>query len=69
MTKCFCKILIFKTRGIRENSLKNSTVSPTWELSVAEKLKAINYAKERIIHTASNYYGVSRPTIRYWIKE
>ena len=36
--------------------------------SGAEELKIIKYAEERNIHAASNYYRVSRPTIRYWIK-
>ena len=27
------------------------------------------YAEGRSIHSAPNYYGVSRPTIRFWIKE
>ena len=44
---------------------KNYTVSFISRLSVAEKLKIINYIKERSIRTASNYYGVSRLTIRY----
>ena len=38
-------------------------------LSASEKLKIIKYAEERSNYTAYNYYGVSRPTIRYWIKE
>ena len=33
------------------------------------EIKTIEYAEERSIHAASNYYGVSRLTIRYWIKE
>ena len=47
---------------------KNSTVSFNGRLSVAEKLKITN-TEERSIHYASNYYGISRPTMRYWIKE
>ena len=48
---------------------KNSTVSFNRRLFVAEKLKKIIYAEERRIHAVSNFYGVSRSTIRYWIKE
>ena len=48
---------------------KNSTVSFNIMQSVFKKLKIINYAEEISIHAASNHYGVSRPTIWYWIKE
>ena len=48
---------------------KNSTVSFNRRLSVDEKLKIIIYVEERSVHVVFNYYGVSRPTIRYWIKE
>ena len=33
------------------------------------EIKIIKYAEERSIYFASNYYGVSRPTIRYKNKE
>ena len=45
------------------------TVSFDRRLSVAEKLKVIKYTEERGIHAVTNYYNVSRPAIRYWIKE
>ena len=51
-----------------KNPKMNSTVSFKGRLSAVEKLKMIKYAEERSIHTASNYYGVSRYTKRYWIK-
>ena len=38
-------------------------------LSIAEKLTIIKYTEERSIYVASNYYVVSRHTIRYWIKK
>ena len=62
--------MIFKTKhgGRREIPKNDSTVSFNWKLSGAEELKIIKYAEESNIHSASNYYRVSRPTIRYWIK-
>ena len=47
---------------------KNSTVSFKRRLSVDEKIKVIPYTKEWSIHSVFNYYRVSRPTIRCWIK-
>ena len=46
----------------------NSAVSFNKRLSVTEKIK-ITYTEERSIHYTSNYYRVSRYTMRYWIKE
>ena len=43
---------------------KNSIVSFNRRLSVAENLKIIKYAEEKRIHVVSNYFGVSKPTIR-----
>ena len=43
------------------------TVSFDRRLYVAEKLKVIKYTEERGIHAVSNYYEVSRLTIRNWI--
>ena len=42
----------------------NSTVYFNRRLSVAEKLQIIKNKEERNIHVASNYYGVSKSTIR-----
>ena len=33
-----------------------------------KKIKVITYTEQRSIYSASNYYGVSWPTIRFWIK-
>ena len=58
-----------KTGGRRKIPKRNSTIFLNGRLSVAKKLNFIKYTEERNLHAASNYYGVSRPTIRYWIKE
>ena len=42
----------------------NSTVYFNRRLSVAEKLQIIKNKEERNIYVASNYYGVSKSTIR-----
>ena len=64
------KYWYLKQKGDEEKiTKKNSKVSFNRRLSVAEELKYIKYAEERIIYAESNYFGVSRPTIRYWIKE
>ena len=44
---------------------KNYTVSFNRKLSVVEKLKIIKCTEERSIHAASNYYRVSKSTVRY----
>ena len=51
-----------------EISNNNSIVSFKYRLSVARKLMIIKYVEERSIPATSNYFGASRPTIRYWIK-
>ena len=63
--------MIFKAKIEEEKKISKtkSTISFNRRLSVAEKLIIIKYAEERSIHAASNYYGVSRLTLRYWIKE
>ena len=43
----------------------NSAVSFNRRLYEAEKSKIINYIEEKSIHSASNYHGISRLTIRY----
>ena len=47
----------------------NSTVNFNRRLSAAKKLNIIKYARGSFINATSNYYGVSIPKIRYWIKE
>ena len=59
--------MIFKNGGWRKNSKKNSSEYFNKKLSVYEKSK-IKYAEERRIHLVFNYYGISKPSIRYWRK-
>ena len=58
-----------KQKGRREILKENSEVSFNRRLSVTERLKFIKYTLERSIYSVYNYYRVSRPIIRYYIKK